>query len=637
MGKPRRPVEKKVLLSSDEEEEDAFSAEETENDDNSSDDNNAGSRKKRSRNKNSDSSDSENESFKKGKKPKKKKSKKSQDDSDGDEPVMKKRTKWKLFKKDIVLMSEQEIKDKYRYKKHKCALSDLPTKTKRPIGKSCRPGHPEDLKVESVKLHYVVHYKEFGYWDHIVPEEGDRAGKIDCYECQVCDKKFKNALEKQGPGSSAGRGSSICHVATDHGRLLEALLNEEKDMTEEIEFLAAHDKGFYDAYNEYFSNKKQLFGLPDDQIITSRESLVWKIYAKKAEEKKNESSNQSKVISPRKSPMRISQSSNIPQKNETPIELGKLEKLECPFKDEFKCNLTNKQKTDQHDFRMHFFLHYRNFEDHWDVRMKDLEKGDGLAMYCDICPIRKRIKAATENGLRNSMICHLSVIHHELRDVMEKDSRISKDFIKAVYYDIDLEKLKASGTKIPSPKKAEQNENVTKDSPKKLVQNSENTAKNSPKKAENKGYRPGPKSRTKKVGKKKHKESSEEENSDNVDDPEDFDFPTDGSDEDSAPQPKKSNATNGSTSKKVSATKSKPRSRKSSPVPMRENTEYIRKRKPINFTVDDLNEDESEDENWKESPKVQSKMGVESKRVTPGRRSKQVTKKSSTYWDSESD
>ena len=57
----------------------------------------------------------------------------------------------------------------------------------------------------------------------------------------------------------------------------------------------AYFLGFYDAYNEYFSNKKQLFGLPDDQIITSRESLVWKIYAKKAEEKKNESSNQSKV------------------------------------------------------------------------------------------------------------------------------------------------------------------------------------------------------------------------------------------------------------------------------------------------------------------------------------------------------
>jgi len=623
MGKPRRPVEKKVLLSSDEEE--AFSAEETENDSTSSDDDNAGSRKKRSRNKNSsDSSDCEDEFFGKGKKPKKKKSKKSRDGSDLDDPVMKKGSKRKLYKKEITLMTEQEIKDKYRYKKHKCALSDLPTKTKKPIGKSCRPGHPEDLKVESVKLHYVVHYKEFGYWDHIVPEEGDRAGKIDCYECQVCDKKFKNALEKQGPGSSAGRGSSICHVATDHGRLLEALLNEEKDMTSEIEFLAEHDKGFNDAYNEYFSNKKQLFGLPDDQIITSRESLVWKIYAKKPKEddKKNESS------TPKKSPMKINQTSNIPlQRNETqkplPIELGKLEKLECPFKDEFKCNLTNKQRTEHHDFRMHFFLHYRIFKiedvDHWDERLKNLEKGDQLSMYCDLCPIRKRIKAATENGLRNSMICHLAVIHDELRDVMEKDSRISKDFIKAVYYDIDLKKLQASGGKIPSPQK----------SPPK-VQQSENFAKNSPpKKAETNGYKPGPKSKT-----KKPKESLEEENSDNVDDPEDFDFPSDESDQDSAPKRKINNVTNGSASKK-SATKSKPRSRKSSPTPMRENKNIIRKRKPINFTVDDLNDDEAEDENWKGSPKVQPKMGVEGKRVMPGRRSRQTPKK--TYSDSESD
>ena len=146
----------------------------------------------------------------------------------------------------------------------------------RPIGRACRPGHPEDLNVTSVKLHYVVHYKEFGYWDHIVPEEGDRAGKIDCYECKVCDKKFRNNLEKQGPGSSAGRGSAICHVATDHGRLLEALINEEKDMTTEIEFLAEHDKGFNSAYNEYFFNKTQLFGLPDDQI--GKPNFLFKIF-----------------------------------------------------------------------------------------------------------------------------------------------------------------------------------------------------------------------------------------------------------------------------------------------------------------------------------------------------------------------
>ena len=67
----------------------------------------------------------------------------------------------------------------------------------------------------------------------------------------------------------------------------------------------AYFLGFYDAYNEYFSNKKQLFGLPDDQIITSRESLVWKIYAKKPKEddKKNESPNQN-VNAHKKSPMK---------------------------------------------------------------------------------------------------------------------------------------------------------------------------------------------------------------------------------------------------------------------------------------------------------------------------------------------
>ena len=67
---------------------------------------------------------------------------------------------------------------------------------------------------------------------------------------------------------------------------------------------------------------------------------------------------------------------------------------------------------------------------------------------------RKRIKAATENGLRNSMICHLAVIHGELRNVMEKDERLTKEFIKNVFYDVDLKKLEESGADIPSPQKS---------------------------------------------------------------------------------------------------------------------------------------------------------------------------------------
>ena len=79
----------------------------------------------------------------------------------------------------------------------------------------------------------------------------------------------------------------------------------------------------------------------------------------------------------------------------TQIELGKLKKLDCPFKNDDPakiCKLTEKQRSDHHDFRMHFFLHYRNSNDwvisHWTERLKSLEKGDQLSMYCDLCSIR---------------------------------------------------------------------------------------------------------------------------------------------------------------------------------------------------------------------------------------------------------
>ena len=132
------------------------------------------------------------------------------------------------------------------------------------------------------------------------------AGKIDCYECQACNKKFKNSS-----GSSAGRGSAICHIATDHGRLLEALLNEDKDMSKEIEFLAQHDKGFHDSYKAYLSDKKKLFGLDDDKIIKSKESLIWKIQEKTKDEKKKELPSQNVGKKLVKSPMKTGNKENL--------------------------------------------------------------------------------------------------------------------------------------------------------------------------------------------------------------------------------------------------------------------------------------------------------------------------------------
>ena len=78
-------------------------------------------KKKRER----DSSDSSNsDSGFLGKKSNKKRSK--------DDPLSlnTREKKHKLPKKNIALLSENEIRDRYRYKKHTCQLSDLPTKTK---------------------------------------------------------------------------------------------------------------------------------------------------------------------------------------------------------------------------------------------------------------------------------------------------------------------------------------------------------------------------------------------------------------------------------------------------------------------------------------------------------------------------
>ena len=69
------------------------------------------------------------------------------------EPKIKPTTLFK--KKEIIPYTDDEIKEKFKYKRHKCALDYLPTKNGRPIGK-CRKGRPAELKVDEVKLHYVV-------------------------------------------------------------------------------------------------------------------------------------------------------------------------------------------------------------------------------------------------------------------------------------------------------------------------------------------------------------------------------------------------------------------------------------------------------------------------------------------------
>ena len=84
---------------------------------------------------------------------------------------------------------------------------------------ACSPDKPANLTLEKLKLHYVVHYMLRGTWSDIVPEEVDE-GRIEAYKCNICQKKFKNNYDKK---EFPARGSVICHIATDHGRLIEAM------------------------------------------------------------------------------------------------------------------------------------------------------------------------------------------------------------------------------------------------------------------------------------------------------------------------------------------------------------------------------------------------------------------------------
>lgn len=508
------------------------------------------------------------------------------------EEEKKKLERLKNSKLQIVPLTDEEIKEQYRYKKHKCALSDVPT-TRAIAGQDlCRPGRPADLSIEKVKLHYVVHYIYRGTWDHIVPEEGELEGKIDSYICNACtNKRFKNYLEKR---EYPGRGSSLCHLATDHGRLLHAMLTDDKvDMIEEIKALAKYDKQFNEAYRAYLDHDDNSFGLPDDEIITIKESLVWKIYVPK--EKAGGSQKKVKSSTSGRTGNSVKLDSEEKKFLQSVMDRERPKNFRCPFKEELDCDF--KGTEDGQAFRLHFFLH---FKESWSDRIDSLTKGD-KCYYCDLCPTKKPIKGATEEGAKTATICHLAIQHHELRKYMEKDDRISKEFVSDVYYDVDLKKAQNAGLQpgvkpdsdsAPEDEKSdEENENKSDFSDEKSSKSYDKTPK------------VGPRSKTRPVPKSRMKQTEPETEIDNEDIP-DFSSSDDESKkrkETAAVQPIKS---------KNSVKKPGPKSAKKASLFDRTNTHYVRKRPKMSLTLEDLEDgDGSEDENWSSSKKESATFG----------------------------
>jgi len=309
-----------------------------------------------------------------------------------------------------------------------CVLSEISVPGKTISGsEACRPGRPARLTIDKFKLHYFVHYMHRGEWDELVPEEKEEdLGKIEAYWCNFdgCGRRFRNNHDKK---SYPGRGSIMCHLAAEHGQLIKAMKADKVvDMTAEIAAIDEHEKGAFE--------KGENPELPDNGMYTARENFMWKFQ----NQKKNENSG-SNNDGPRIVPLSASERASGVC-NDTP---RRPKVFECPHCNECKNNM------DPSRLRLHVFHHYK---DRWEHRLDPLERGPNY-FYCNMCPKRKQIKGANDEGARMSTICHFAIQHHELRDVLNRDERLPENFVSDLYYDIDLKEGKLDQNK-PAEKAA---------------------------------------------------------------------------------------------------------------------------------------------------------------------------------------
>jgi len=133
-----------------------------------------------------------------------------------------------------------------------------------------------------MKLHYVVHCTFRGWWDYLVPKEKEEErGLIETYQCLMCPRRFRNNHNKK---QYPGRGSMVCHLATEHGQLLKAMrADTEMDMQSEIEALDKLDQGKF--------LEMGIPDVPDNELYVAKESYTWKFEQSQLKEKRNQEGN----------------------------------------------------------------------------------------------------------------------------------------------------------------------------------------------------------------------------------------------------------------------------------------------------------------------------------------------------------
>ena len=97
--------------------------------------------------------------------------------------------------------------------------------------------------------------------------------------------------------------------------------------------------------------------------------------------------------------------------------------LICPLCDE---KVTMRKIGQSNSIQFHLFSHYTDEAD-WEKRLEKLkhEATNYTTYTCDICS--KIVESRDSKAMvKKSMISHLALQHHELRPILEKDSRIDK-------------------------------------------------------------------------------------------------------------------------------------------------------------------------------------------------------------------
>ena len=96
--------------------------------------------------------------------------------------------------------------------------------------------------------------------------------------------------------------------------------------------------------------------MPDDEIITIKESLVWKIY-QKPKNKENVANNANRLAKPTGFNTQAVDTAELSEAVKAVMSRPKPKRLHCPFKEFTKCEY--KGHEDGQAFRLHFFLHYK--------------------------------------------------------------------------------------------------------------------------------------------------------------------------------------------------------------------------------------------------------------------------------------